>query len=82
MPGKEVAMVLAIGGRSINYLAVAIRQSASVIKVSEQMHSVSDALKRRLGFICLCLLKAGRTAVSLADSSFPQETSNFCFLLV
>ena len=44
----EVEAVLAKEGRHINYLAVATRQSASVIKVSVRMHS--DAFKRRLAF--------------------------------
>ena len=58
MPGKEdkVDAVLAIEGRHINYLTVATRRSASVVKVSGQMHS--DVFKRRLAFSLIVIISA------------------------
>ena len=57
----EVDAILTIEGRCINYLTVATRQSASIIKVSGRSHS--DTFKRRIGF---------RNTVISAQNNLPR----------
>ena len=59
--------------RRINYLAVATRWSASIIKVSGRMHS--DKFKRRLGFSFTVIIKAKNNFQPLLKSLIKKHWS-------